>query len=132
MPCSPWTSRLHRKRKKIAKVRGRIGDDPRVPDSPSPKAFKRIVRNLTALDRVNPALGERIRLPVEDDHVLNSWGNRPERKLGRGSMPLAQSLLDYKIPLAVEGEGILLFGVGLGEGVSALLKRFPDKPIIAW
>jgi spore maturation protein CgeB len=103
-----------------------------VPDSPSPKAIKRIVRNLTALDQVNPALGERIRLPVEDDHVLNSWGNRPERKLGRSSTPIAQSLLDYKIPLAVAGEGILLFGVGLGEGLSALLKRFPDKPIIAW
>jgi len=103
-----------------------------VPDSPSPKAFKRIVRNLAALDQVNPALGERIRLPVEDDHVLNSWGNRPERKLGRGSTPLAQSLLDYQLPASVAGEGILLFGVGLGEGLSALLKRFPDKPIIAW
>jgi spore maturation protein CgeB len=103
-----------------------------VPDSPSPKAFKRIVRNLAALDRANPALGERIRLPVEDDHVLNSWGNRPQRKLGRSSTPLVQSLLDYKFPPTVAGEGILLFGVGLGEGLSALLKRFPDKPIIAW
>jgi spore maturation protein CgeB len=90
------------------------------------------VRNLTALDQVNPALGERIRLPVEDDHVVNSWGNRPERKLGRCSTPLARSLLDYKIPQIVHGEGILLFGVGLGEGLAALLKRFPDKPIIAW
>ncbi len=118
--------------KKNAKVPGRICDDQRVPNAPSPKAFKRIVRNLEAIDRVNPALGERIRLPVEDDHVLNSWGNRPERKLGRGSTPLAQSLLDYKIPLTVTGDGILLFGVGLGEGLSALLKRFPDTPIIAW
>ena len=60
-------------------------------EDPSQQDMRRLLRNLDAIDQVNPELGQRIRMPVSSDHVVQPFGDNPQRLKGRGQLPLRQS-----------------------------------------
>jgi len=103
-----------------------------VPDEPSLEATQRLLRNLQGMEMSDPALVRRLRLPVENDHVLDSFGEAPRRKMGRAWVPLVQDLANYSFPAPPAEGPVLVFGVGLGEAVLEAVERYPESEIIAW
>jgi spore maturation protein CgeB len=95
-------------------------------------------QNLEALGRHAPELVERICWPVESDHVVLEESGDVHYRLGGGRYRLSLS------PEAAErwsraadappagAREILVFGMGLGEQVDALLAARPDAVIVAW
>lgn len=87
----------------------------------------RLERNLRALAQVDAALAERLRLPVESDHVRFDSEGRAFLRLHRDLVPL-EPPLDAPLPA---GE-VLLLGVGTGELLAALLARGAGARVVAW
>ncbi len=90
--------------------------------------------NLQALVQAGPILAKRIALPVDSDHIEIPGD-------GTGAVLLHQTLIPFQLTDAevgaaigdsADGEDILLFGLGLGELLDALLERCPNSRIVAW
>lgn len=87
----------------------------------------RLERNLRALATVDWALAERLRLPVESDHVLFDAHGKAHLRLHRDLLALDPPPLE---PLPA-GE-VFLLGVGSGEWVATLLARESGARVTAW
>lgn len=90
---------------------------------PDPGGF--LARNLAALE-ARGDLAARLRLPCTHAHLDLAAAGGPVLRLGRAWVPLA---VDPPDPLP-EGDPVLVFGVGLGEGVRALLAA--GRAVVAW
>src|SRR6266700_620176 len=95
--------------------------------------------NLEALARRAPELVQRIGWPVESDHVvLDDSGDVIYRlHQGRYRLNLNDDVVARALPReAPDGAEILVFGIGLGEPVDALLAQTasarPDLRVVAW
>ena len=89
-------------------------------------------KNLAAVDATDPVLGERLRWPVEGNHVVEADGG-PALRIHWTEWPLAvdaTSLMGSAMS-ADPGRPLLVFGVGLGEPVRAALEAFGGT-IVAW
>jgi Glycosyl transferases group 1/DUF based on E. rectale Gene description (DUF3880) len=95
--------------------------------------------NLEALARRDPELVQRIGWPVESDHVVLEDSGEVIYRLhqGRYRLNLSDEAVTRALPAAApEGSEILVFGVGLGEPIEALLALTltarPDLRVVAW
>jgi len=89
-------------------------------------------RNLFALQDVDPALAQRLCLPVDSSHVRLQPGQPPAYRIHRyfypfvmGAEAVARSLGDLD-----PGRDVLLMGIGLGEQLDALLRE--DREVAVW
>ena len=93
-------------------------------------------QSLEILTRSDPELVQRICWPVESDHVVmdDDTGEVDYRlNQGRYRLSLADDAVARSLPAgAPEGAGMLVFGVGLGEQVDAILSARPDLRLVAW
>ncbi len=104
------------------------------PQSPSPRDA--LHANLLALSEVQPELCERLHWPVDGDHLTRSPdGNHVLRYRGAQLDP---ELGDDSIDNALAGldpdssAPVLLFALGLGELLTALLERNGHQEVVAW
>ncbi len=91
-------------------------------------------RNLAALQRVHPALFQRVCLPADGSHVTRSEAGQFMYRHLRNwrSLAIGEDLLQH-VRSQVAGNGeIFLFGIGSGEMIDALLKESPEARITAW
>lgn len=86
--------------------------------------------NLAALNRVQPTLVERLCRPSVDDHIA---GTPVHLTLNRTRYPLATNpeALHRCCPTGETGT-LLVFGVGTGDVLNAVLRGNPDATVIAW
>lgn len=103
-------------------------------ETPSGEAEACLTRNLRALERVQPELGARLRLPVDGEHLKFSQDGTPLYRLHGSWMPLVvpKSELPNRTAVPTDCGEVLLFGVGLGEQIDYLLRQRSDLSILAW
>lgn len=89
--------------------------------------------NLAAIAAINPRLTERICLPVSSDHVRSKIGITEHfyRRVWH-RLSLESEEIESAIAHVNSQHCVLLFGIGSGEIIEALFKRFPDIHITAW
>ncbi len=95
----------------------------------------RLERNLAALERVDPALAERVRLPVASDHVVFDEAGHAALAVGmtRHALELAPDVVAARCAALGSAPAVLVFGVGLGELVAGALSADPPSPRVdAW
>ncbi len=83
--------------------------------------------NLAALAKHDVELAQRLCWPAGDDHVGPGPDGTLSYKIGRSSFPLELSPERARQSLAEagpHGEGVFLFGLGLGEIATAILRVF--------
>lgn len=91
-----------------------------------------LVQNLEALTTVNPVLAERLRWPVGSDHVRqDSEGSYYRVNLGEVRLDIEQANAELIASRAPAEGPCLVFGIGLGEIVAALLRRGTNR-VLAW
>lgn len=98
--------------------------------------FRFLDPNLQALDRLQPELAERLHLPVEGWRLTHDADQGWTYRIHETRHPISLSGEQAQdglpeLPATFEGT-LLLFGVGLGELVSAAFESFPRASIIAW
>ncbi len=91
-----------------------------------------IEKNLLAIHETEPQLARRICLPVEGDHVRLE--PQPMYRIHRKFYPFIPSSAELASSLeaAQDADEVLLFGLGLGQQLQALLTRYPELKILAW
>ena len=101
-----------------------------------PKQFSTAIleKNLAAISRNNENLFQRICLPVDGTHVHFLKDGEIRYQMHQTFFPfvideeeLEETLKDVK-----DSKNILLFGIGLGEQLDYLLKRFKKAEITVW
>src|ERR1700722_14851324 len=99
----------------------------------APNVFEAtLAANLAALDAVAPQLAERLRWPVERNHILASTDGTFQYKKGLTTLPLSGPSGDPFFPMPPPpGRAIFLFGLGAGEGLAHALS-LKAREIIAW
>jgi len=92
----------------------------------------KLQRNLDALGDCHPSLLERICLPVEDDHIRTDTQGRSFYRVHLSWQPfdLAEPTVAQSVA-AVDSPDVLLFGLGRGEQLRAVLES-PAESILAW
>ena len=92
---------------------------------------ERLARNLAALDRVDPELAERLRLPVEGGHVRVAGDGALELRLHRSWISLRWTGpdLDRGLSDAAGATNVLVLGLGGGEAALELL-AVPSSPLV--
>jgi len=91
-------------------------------------------KNLAALAQVDEPLVSRICLPVNGDHVHFLRDGKCQYQIHRTLYPFSIRDEDLSGTLGETDseKNILLFGLGLGEQLDYLLKRFKKSKITAW
>lgn len=91
-------------------------------------------RNLAALHEVNPALGERLLLPVNGDRVQFDEEGRTWRVVHNSRIPLElePATFEDKMAALASAARVLILGVGLGEAIDDVLARSSVEEVIAW
>jgi len=95
-------------------------------------------RNLVALAQTQPRIYERVHWPVEGGHLVLDADGAWRFQLNASSFDFEQSDtlvaegVGQTLAVVREGEELLLFGLGLGEHLEALLREAPDRMITAW
>jgi len=101
---------------------------------PQTYSMQFLEKNLAALTTASPKLALRISWPVGNDHVIFEKNGKPQYCLHAALLNL--SICKRKVgsilrKVLVERD-IFVFGIGLGEHIKHLLKRFPGSKIMAW
>jgi hypothetical protein len=91
-------------------------------------------RNLRALQEVDPALVERLCLPVDSAHVRLQPGQPPAYRIHRYFYPfvMGADAVERSLQPVGDDEDALLVGIGLGEQLDPLLDRGGDRTVTAW
>lgn len=91
--------------------------------------------NLEALARRDPELVQRMGWPVESDHVVLDESGEVHYRLqqSRYRLSLTEDAVARALPPEAPANAeVLVFGIGLGEIVDALLAARPDIGVVAW
>jgi len=90
--------------------------------------------NLRALAEADPGLAARLRSPAGRAHLRPGPGGGLELRYRRAwhALALDPEAVARMVRAARGAEEVLLFGLGLGEAVTALLARYPGLRIRAW
>jgi len=97
-----------------------------------------LTRNLLALRDTQLSIFERVHLPVEGDHLARDERGRWVYHLNQSAFELGLSAeeLAARVELALSERTadapLLLFGLGTGDLLEALLERAPGARIVAW
>lgn len=102
----------------------RTSEEPAVEDR-----HGRLIDNLAALDTHQPVLAERLRWPVESDHVRFDAEGGAYYRLHGDELPLSLSPTD---PTGFRPGASLAFGVGVGDHLELLLSAAPSVRWMAW
>jgi hypothetical protein len=91
-------------------------------------------QSLEALQARDPELVERICWPVESDHVVLDASGEVQYRLNQGRyvLSLSPESVERSLQGLPPGGEILVFGIGLGEQVDALLQLRPHASVVAW
>lgn len=109
--------------------------DPRQMTKPAPDPLS---RNLVALRDAQPSIYERVHLPVEGDQLARDERGRWIYRLNQSAFELELSAeeLATRVEQALtnreDDAPILLFGLGTGDLLQALLERAPETKVVAW
>lgn len=92
-----------------------------------------LLKSLSGLERVDPALAARIRLPVSTGTIRLKSGV-PHRLVGRGELSLTMTpqAVTEALQAVPEAGDLFIFGVGTGELIGEALKKFPERKVVAW
>ncbi len=108
---------------------------------PKPYSDSNLALNLEALAAAQPILAERLHWPVEADHVtFDDLGGAHYRlhssshclSLGEGEIDAVLTGTGMQQPEACANPNFLVFGLGCGELVEVMLRRYPACNFTAW
>lgn len=108
---------------------------------PKPYSDSNLALNLEALAAAQPILAERLHWPVEADHVsFDDLGGAHYHlhssahclSLGEGEIDAVLTGSNLQQPEQNANPELLVFGLGCGELVETMLRRFPASKITAW
>jgi spore maturation protein CgeB len=96
-----------------------------------------LLTNLAAIAERDPSLAARLTLPVRDDHVRAAPDGRSSYRYRGEWLPLdldAAQVARALRPVSEVGgrDGVLVFGLGLGETLVAAARGFAGAPLTAW
>jgi hypothetical protein len=101
-----------------------------------PKEFSMttLEKNLAAIGRNNENLFQRICLPVDGAHIHFLKDGEIRYQMHQSLFPfiISKEELEGTLKNVNDSKNILLFGIGLGEQLDCLLKRFKKAEITVW
>ena len=91
-------------------------------------------RNLHVLDEVDPEMARRLRLPVDGERVGFDESGKTSYRLHRTRMPLDldPARLEEDLAQLAGADRVAVLGLGLGEGLDALLREPGPRHVLAW
>ena len=100
--------------------------------STSARAQGVLARNLAALDRVDPRLADRIRLPVDGSRTRWDASGALVHRLHRTwvSLEISDDDVESSVESVAGASSVIVLGIGKGELVTRLLHT--SRPIFAW
>ena len=101
---------------------------------PAPYAQSVFEQNLELLEEVDPRLAQRLRLPVDGSRICFDERGTAFYRLHRTlfSLGVDEAVVEEGLANIAGAKEVVVLGVGLGEGLSALLAAAPYARVVAW
>jgi len=92
-----------------------------------------LAANLAVIDEELPALGERLRRPVDGSHIVPAadGGFALQKGLTRSRLSIPRVEISPEA-LGRDDQALFLFGLGAGEILAHCLTAYPQRQVIAW